>query len=342
MAPSRRSIHPNIAGTPWWAAVIIAMTAIAVGFAFDAGSGNKELTHVFAGAYVMGCVLAVLAVRQSAVFTAVIQPPLLLFCAVPGAYWLFHGAKGSSLKDTLINCGYPLIERFPLMLFTSAGVLLLGVIRWHLGRTSRARTAAEITEGKGRSAGKPDGRRGSIDATAGEDSDRTAASEPKARRRADAVSRAPKTAKAARSGRPARRSASSSERHSRPRLDDTAEATGERTRRRRPRPIRDVDADAEPLRKSRSSREPDLRSQPPREFRRDPHVRNGRPTAPSSRFDPYEPVEPYDLPPRRRPASDAANRASSTHHPISQVRYRGARRPRGSQTPAAESWEYDI
>ncbi len=339
MAPSHRSIHPNIAGTPWWAAVIIATTAIAVGFAFDAGSGTKELTHVFAGAYVMGCVTAVLAVRQSAVFTAVIQPPLLLFCAVPGAYWLFHGAKVTSIKDTLINCGYPLIERFPLMLFTSAGVLLLGVVRWYLGRTSGARTSAETNTEKGRSAGKLHGRRVSIDKSGVEDPDETAAAEPKPMRRADAVDRGPK---AARSGRTARRSAPPHDRHARPPLGNTAEPGVERARRRRPRPIRDVDADAEPRRRPRPVREPDLRSQPPREFRRDPHVRNGRPTARSSRFDPYEPVEPYDLPPRRRPASEAANRAGSTHHPISQVRYRGAGRPRGAQSSAAESWEYDI
>ena len=34
---------------------------------------------MFAGAYVVGCILAVLAVRQAGIFTAVIQPPLLLF-----------------------------------------------------------------------------------------------------------------------------------------------------------------------------------------------------------------------------------------------------------------------
>ncbi len=101
-------------------------------------SGNKELTNVFAALYVVGCVAAVLAVHQSGVFTAVIQPPLILFCAVPGAYWLFHGAKLSSLKDLLINCGYPLIERFPLMLFTSAAVLLIGIIRWCLGMAARS------------------------------------------------------------------------------------------------------------------------------------------------------------------------------------------------------------
>ena len=141
MEPSHRSIVPNIPGVPWWAAVLIAVGATAVGYAFDAG--HKELTHTFAGFYIAGCVAAVLAVRQAAVFTAVIQPPLILFCAVPGAYWLFHGGKVDKFKDLLINCGYPLIERFPLMLGTAGGVLLIGMIRWFLGKN--ARTTAPAT-----------------------------------------------------------------------------------------------------------------------------------------------------------------------------------------------------
>ena len=102
---------------------------------------HKELTSVFAGLYIAGCVAAVLAVRQDGLFTAVIQPPLILFCAVPGAYWLFHGGKVGNLKDLLINCGYPLIERFPLMLGTAGGVLLIGLIRWYLGMSHRTAAA---------------------------------------------------------------------------------------------------------------------------------------------------------------------------------------------------------
>ncbi len=93
MAADHRSAHPNIPGVPWWGAVLIAATLMAVGFAFDAGSGGKELTIVFAGTYVVGCIVAVLAVRQAGIFTAVIQPPLLLFGAVPAAYFLFTGSK---------------------------------------------------------------------------------------------------------------------------------------------------------------------------------------------------------------------------------------------------------
>ncbi|OHU01417.1 DUF6542 domain-containing protein [Mycobacterium syngnathidarum] len=135
-----RSVHPRFAGVPWWGAVLIAVTATAIGFAFDAGSGDRELSAVFAVCYSLGCLAAVLLVQQAGLFTAVIQPPLILFVAVPGAYFLFHGDQMGGMKDLAINCGYPLIERFPLMLFLSAAVLLIGLGRWYVGLTSHRGT----------------------------------------------------------------------------------------------------------------------------------------------------------------------------------------------------------
>jgi hypothetical protein len=362
-ATSNRSIFPKISGVPWWAAILIAMTATGMGLAFDSGSGGKELTIVFAASYVVGCLAAVLAVRQSGVFTAVIQPPLLLFCAVPGAYWLFHGAKVAGVKDILINCGYPLIERFPLMAFTSAGVLLIGLVRWYRGTTTGGRTAEDAdaavhsddklaeTSGFGAKLAALLGRGASE-----EDQEpapkvarrvRKAREAPRrSRSRSSSESRSSARSSATRST--ARRSTPTRSRSARPPLDDAAEQGAERARRQRPRPQYDVDGDAEPpvvpRRRPRPEREAELRSSPPRETRRDPHTRYGRPPTRTSRFDPYEPVESYDLPPRRRPTAETAvKRTTSTHHPISQVRYRGASRSRGgAQTSAAESWEYDV
>jgi hypothetical protein len=371
VAADHRSIHPNIPGVPWWAGVVIAVTAAAVGFAFDAGSGNKQLTNVFGALYGVGCVLAVLVVRQSGVFSAVIQPPLILFFSVPGAYWLFHGAKVTGIKDILINCGYPLIERFPLMMFTSAGVLLIGMVRWYFGMTRRMATTAKTKAG----AATADARKpgiiarlasvGSPDSAGRADEAPVTGSQP-----AHAVGRSPKSARPASSGRPTKRPAPTRSRHVRPPLDDKPEPTVERPGRRRTAPARDYDygygygygATAEPpapRRRPGPPRDPDLRGQPPREIRRDPQVRRSpyeRPTTRSSRFDPYEPMEapepiqPYE-PQRRRPASSGANGVDATHHPISRVRYRGAARddepPAGSRSrrphqPDAESWEYDI
>ncbi len=360
MAADHRSIIPSISGLPWWGAVVLAVTATAAGFAFDAGSG-KELTIAFSALYVTGCVAAVLAVRQSGVFTAVIQPPLILFCAVPGAYWLFHGAKFTGLKDLLINCGYPLIERFPLMLFTSGGVLIIGLIRWLQTMVIRptASTSADDTES---SDAEPTGLIGRLTSMlAGlkrESTDDDTAGAP-AKQRAHAVGRSAKPARSARSAdarRTAKRPAASRSRHIRPPLDEAADPTLDRARRRRPTRTREFDA-PEPPRRGRLPRDPDLRGRPSRESRRDPHSRKDRPTRRSGRFDPYEPIEPYEpydpsapREPRRRPVPNGTSGATATHHPISQVRYRGATRgdeprgepPRGLRESAADSWDYDV
>ncbi|MGB8388448.1 MAG: hypothetical protein WCE76_11665, partial [Mycobacterium sp.] len=129
-----------------------------------------------------------------------------------------------------------------------------------------------------------------------------------------------------------------------------------------------------------------LRGEPPRDARREPRTRRSpyeRPVPRTSRFDGYD---MYDVPgmpehvgrhesrerhdrheppyePRRRRATP--NGANPTHHPVSQVRYRGAppvdepraeprvdprtERRSGPRThgrsqgrPPAESWEYDV
>lgn len=364
MDSAHRSVHPNIPGAPWYAALLIAVTATAIGYGIDAG--HKELTHVFAGFYIAGCVAAVLAVRQDGIFTTIIQPPLILFCAVPGAYWLFHDAKIGRLKDLLINCGYPLIERFPLMLGTAGAVLAIGLARWYFGNTQGATTASTSSGAtsvdvksffntigaKLQSVLQPDA----------DDSDE--ASEP---RRGHTSGSSDRTRRTARDGRSSTRSARARSRHARPPLDDESVERPERPRRsarRSPAAARDYDA-AEPPRRSRRRPRPEGDPEPRREprTRRNPYERPyDRPARRSSRFDGFESYgdryddsrEPYE-PRRRRPPSTGSG---GTHHPISQVRYRGGtqdqprephtERRRRSRTPGrahgrspAESWEYD-
>jgi hypothetical protein len=316
--------------------VLVAVTGTAAGFAFDAGSG-KELTTVFSALYAAGCLAAVLAVRQSAVFTAVIQPPLILFCAVPGAYWLFHGATFTGLKDLVINCGYPLIERFPLMLFTSAGTLLIGLVRWYLGRLSSRRVEdADANESAG--IGLVSRLTGLFNRDSTDDEDEAKPTRTRAPREHAVERSARSTAAERRSG---RRPAASSTRTRRPRpaLDDNGEPTRERGGRR---PTREFDGSEPPRRTTRQPRDPELRGRPSREPRRDPNARRARPAPRTSRFDGYEPSEPFEAPapPRRRP-----NGNSPSHHPISQVRYRQAagdesfdERPRRPRRPSTD-WD---
>jgi hypothetical protein len=377
---NHRSIVPNIPGVPWWAAVLIAAGATAAGYLFDAG--HKELTHTFAGFYIFGCVAAVLAVRQAAVFTAVIQPPLILFCTVPGAYWLFHGGKVDKFKDLLINCGYPLIERFPLMLGTAGGVLLIGLIRWYFGKSSGTAVAARSAATKEGATERPPlfssivTKVRSLLAPYDDDADADVGPPP-----AHSRGRAARTSRTARSStRSAERPTRTRSRHARPDeiLEPGAERTrepgaertrepgGERPRRttRRssvpPTDFTDYDPAAPPrTRRRRPPGDSDLGAAPPREMRREPHPRRNpyersydRSEPRTSRPNPYEtydrpkpsengerrnrherngtgyePQKPYEPPyePRSRRATPAtgSNNSNPSHHPISQVRYRG-------------------
>jgi len=333
--------------------VVVAVTGAAVGFAFDAGSG-KDLTSVFSGLYVVGCLAAVLAVRQSGIFTAVIQPPLILFCAVPGAYFLFHGAKFTGIKDLLINCGYPLIERFPLMLSTSAAVLAIGLVRWYLGtvvRRTRARAGDDATESaapEAASSGAAFGLVAKLTSMFNQEPDADEKADKPARprtRRTHAVERSTTSTSARRTG---GRPAAERTRRPRPPLDEAADPARERPRRPR-RPAGEYD-DPEPPRRGRSPRDLEQRGRPPWEVRRETQARRGRPTARSSRFDDREPVEPYESapppPPRRRPGPNGSSRATASHHPISQVRYRNdepndepTSRPQRPRKAAGDSWD---
>ncbi|MDT5052296.1 MAG: hypothetical protein QOF66_662 [Mycobacterium sp.] len=333
--------------------MLLAVTFSAVGFAFDAGSGDKNLSLVFAASYALGCIFAVLAVRQSGIFTAVIQPPLILFVAVPTSYFLFHGAHFTGIKDTLINFGYPLIERFPLMFFTAAAVLLIGMGRWYYGMSSRraaARSTANETTSSSRVSSVTSKLSSLLTGGAGSDSDDAdgsdgedtvdAAESPRRRHTIERPSRAAKPAAAtARSGRTAKRATPSRSRHARPPETEIIEPVAERPR--RPRTPRQSEQPpmppAEPRRRPRSSTREPRKAVPPGD-RRAAYERPER----RRRLDDYQPLEP--------PGSNG----NGTHHPVSRVRYRGdadendnhaehRTRPRSARdSREADSWEYDI
>lgn len=353
---------------PWWGAVVIAVTATTIGFAFDAGSGNKELTSVFGALYFIGCVAAVLAVRQNSVFTAVVQPPLLLFVAVPSAYYLFNSASINGIKDILINCGYPLIERFLLMLTTSVAVLVIGAARWYFG----SHAAPEADQDSAGEDAKPAfaGLRAKLSALINgtDPGDLDDADESTPRARAHGVERSAATARKSGTRRTAgsrnpKRPPPTRSRHARPPIDDldaepprrrrSARDLGEQDEppRRRPRPLRE----------QREPREPGSRS--PREYRsreRDPRDRDPRdsdlyerPRRRPNRYESYEPSESYDAPPPRPRRPAAGSGSGSTHHPVSRVRYRGSdegddrvehrTRPRTTARHSMDSdrWRYD-
>lgn len=295
--------------------MLIAVTATLIGLAIEAGLGHQELGGIFATFYALGCLAAVLAVRQSGIFTAIIQPPLLLFIAVPLAYYLFHESAFGGLKDILISCGYPLIERFPLMLFTSAAVLLIGLVRWYLATSVPGRTAAAAAA----SAERPGllaalstklasafAGNGAVDEEAG-------ARPARPRHVVDRTSAAP--------GRRSDGRAAARSRHARRPVEEAP------PRRRQParRPAREAEWDDEPRRGTRQQRDP-RRTPPPTRRERRPDYRDQSPQR-GSRVEPYESGRGYQSHPqydgyppyeprRRQPPPD--------QHPVSRVRYRAS------------------
>jgi Domain of unknown function (DUF6542) len=334
---------------------LLAAAAAALGFAYDAGSGNNELSVVFSICYVGGCVLAVLAVRQSGVFTAVIQPPLILFVIVPAAYFVFHGSSITGIKDILINCGYPLIERFPLMFFTSAAVLVIGLVRWYIALSARR---AAPKDGEPEAA---DGAAGQLNAetTTGD----AVEAAPRRRRREHSLDRPARAAaseeaprKPRKSPRTAPAAGASRSRHARPPETEVAEPNQIRPRRRQGPPVApSAEPPSDGRKRTRTGTPREQRRNPPPVDTRGAHERPERQERPrpaerperrrrAAAPEPYEPYDPFE--PR------STNGSGGTHHPVSRVRYRGTddgesntehrTRPRRPSATDADSWEYDV
>jgi hypothetical protein len=285
------------------------------GLAIEAGLGHQELGSPFAIGYALGCVAAVLAVRQSGIFTAVIQPPLLLFVSVPLAYYLFHNSAFSGLKEVAITCGYPLIERFPLMLFTTSAVLLIGLIRWYLvmahpGPREAARAQPQrsgLLTGLSTKLSSALAGNGSVDERPGQRAARP-------RHVVDGPA-------AGKRRKPTHQRTSARSRSSRP----VDEMTPPRPRRTSARPAEQFATEARARAPRRTPPPPRGEPRGRREYR-EPYP--PRPTR-GSRYEPYEAgrgyqapepaYPPYEPAPRRRPAPTGS---SSTHHPVSRVRYR--------------------
>ncbi len=134
MPAPQRSILPSVPGIPVGAAILIAVACTFLGFLIDASGGSAELTGTFAALYVLGCVVAVAAVRYRGLFSTMVLPPLLLFIAVPLAYQQLTGRGSTSLKDILLNLAIPLVNRFPTMMLATIVVLLIGGARIYLHR----------------------------------------------------------------------------------------------------------------------------------------------------------------------------------------------------------------
>lgn len=162
---------------PWWAAVLIAVGLASTGAFADLQRLNR-LGLIFQACYFLGCLLAVALVMRKGLFGPMVQPPLILAVAVPGAVLLAGGApSGGGLAGKALSVATPLINGFPTMAVTTILTIAVGAFRLITQRppATRQRSARQ----------RADGSTGRQRANRAAPTRRTAAggSDPKARRR---------------------------------------------------------------------------------------------------------------------------------------------------------------
>jgi hypothetical protein len=120
--------------------VLIAGGLTVVGAAIALAGDETTLGFAFRALYVVGCITAVLAVRRRALFTAVTQPPLVLFVvAVVTLYFLVSDSE-SGVKRLVFNVALPVAKLFPLMGWTFVAVLAIAAARVWLTHPKNAVT----------------------------------------------------------------------------------------------------------------------------------------------------------------------------------------------------------
>lgn len=154
----QQSVLPTVRGVPWWGAVLLATGITGLGAVIDA-SGSDSLGSIYKFCYLVGCVLAALAVRRRALFTAAAQPPLVAFFISIVALYVANSNASSGLKGFIFNVLLPIASEFPWMATTFVVTLGMVLARWFLTRdaaedTNRPRsrrtdrTAVEKADGR--------------------------------------------------------------------------------------------------------------------------------------------------------------------------------------------------
>lgn len=136
---------------PWWGAVVIAFGFALFGIALDSAAarllGLPGGIHAHQVCFVLGCLLAALAVRNRALFTAAVQPPLiavgLLIARVIGVEikGLVTGGNVPAMSSLLIKQVFAFSNDFPVILFTFLAVFSVVLVRWWRYRTARQAAA---------------------------------------------------------------------------------------------------------------------------------------------------------------------------------------------------------
>ncbi len=122
-APSRAnaSAVPTLTGLRSWGAVLVALVLTAAGAAFDGAASGTPGWGMRIG-FLSGVGLAAILVRRGSIFTAMVQPPIILVVVIFLALRLMTSER---MTISLIK----VVNTFPTMVIGTALALLICVIR---------------------------------------------------------------------------------------------------------------------------------------------------------------------------------------------------------------------
>ncbi|AWH93901.1 hypothetical protein A6035_09990 [Dietzia lutea] len=127
-------------GLPAWTAVLLAVAISLTGVAIDSVSG--ELGAGFTVAFVLGCVVSVLAISRRSLFVAGVQPPIIMTLLVPLVYVISGAGADVFSRTQIVSVALPLATRFPLMIATTVVVVAIALIRAFVLEPRSTRPAA--------------------------------------------------------------------------------------------------------------------------------------------------------------------------------------------------------
>lgn len=116
------SVVSSVRGWPSWAAIVLALGCTLAGAAIDGLTSGVLAWGLRIGFY-LGVLGAALLVRRASIFTAMVQPPLVLVVGLIVGGMLFTNTGG--LYPTALR----LIATFPTMAMGTAAAVLIGLIR---------------------------------------------------------------------------------------------------------------------------------------------------------------------------------------------------------------------
>ena len=122
IATADASVLSSVRGWPSWAVILLALGLTLAGTAVDGVTTGLLAWGLRIGFY-LGVLSAALLVRRGSVFTAMVQPPLVLVVGIVAGVLLFGPATG--LRGNVVS----IASTVPTMAVGTAAAVLIGLIR---------------------------------------------------------------------------------------------------------------------------------------------------------------------------------------------------------------------